>query len=110
MATAAGESAAPETRTRADSAIDAGAPGHEQQGKQTRLKRPRIDLDDAIARAQQAMKEAQKSVADARRQGRNERRKKQRLLKKASGLSADDLERIAVLKRCGLHSKDGDGD
>ena len=48
------------------------------------------------------MKAAQKEVAEARRQARNERRKKQRLIKKAANLSAEDLERIAVLKRCGL--------
>ena len=48
------------------------------------------------------MKSAQKDMAEARRQGRNERRKKQRLVKKAAHLSPEDLERIAVLKRCGL--------
>lgn len=41
-------------------------------------------------------------MADARRNARNEKRKKQRLMKKASSLTAEDLERIAVLKRCGL--------
>ena len=50
------------------------------------------------------MKAAQKSVAEARKIGRNERRKKQRLFTKAIGLSAEDLERIAVLKRCGLQN------
>ena len=77
------------------------APAENSQ-KKNRTKRPRIDLDDSISKAKQAMKAAQKSVAEARKVGRNERRKKQRLLKKAIGLSADDLERIAVLKRCGL--------
>lgn len=77
------------------------APTRDGPGKK-RPKRPRIDLDDSISKAKQAMKAAQKSVAEARKVGRNERRKKQRLLKKAIGLSADDLERIAVLKRCGL--------
>ena len=32
----------------------------------------------------------------------NDRRKKQRLIKKTAGLSSQDLERIAVMKRCGL--------
>ena len=68
-----------------------------------RAKRPRIDYDDSIAKARAAMVKAQKDVADARRVARNERRKKQRLVKKAAALSPDDLERIAVLKRCGLH-------
>ena len=67
-----------------------------------RAKRPRIDLDDSIAQAKAAMQKAQKEVAEARRLARNGRRKKQRLVKKAGNLSADDLERIAVLKRCGL--------
>ena len=67
-----------------------------------RAKRPRIDYDDSIAQARAAMVKAQKDVADARRVARNERRKKQRLVRKAAALSADDLERIAVLKRCGL--------
>jgi hypothetical protein len=70
--------------------------------KKTRTKRPRIDLDESIEQARAAMQAAQKRVAEARRVARNERRKKQRLLKKAVSLSPDDLERIAVLKRCGL--------
>ena len=90
----------------APASADAAAPAADapaQHGqKKERTKRPRIDLDDSISKAKQAMKAAQKSVAEARKVGRNERRKKQRLLKKAIGLSADDLERIAVLKRCGL--------
>ena len=90
----------------APASADAAAPAADapaQHGqKKERTKRPRIDLDDSISKAKQAMKEAQKSVAEARKVGRNERRKKQRLMKKAIGLSADDLERIAVLKRCGL--------
>ena len=47
------------------------------------------------------MKAAQKKVQEAKTQAKNERRKKQRLLKKAASLNAEDLERIAVLKRCG---------
>ena len=68
----------------------------------TRSARPRIDLDESIAQARQAMKTAQKEVAQARREARNERRKKQRLIKKAANLIPEDLERIAMLKRCGL--------
>ena len=71
-------------------------------GTTKRAKKPRIDLDDSIAAARAAMQKAQKEAAEARRLARNERRKKQRLVKKASTLSADDLERVAVLKRCGL--------
>ena len=67
-----------------------------------RKARPRIDLDDAIARAQQSFKEAAKCMAKARADARNEKRKKARLFKKAAQLSAMDLERIAVLKRSGM--------
>ena len=93
--------AAPTTPASPD-ATAAAAEAPAENGQKKRTKRPRIDLDDSISKAKQAMKAAQKSVAEARKIGRNERRKKQRLLKKAIGLSADDLERIAVLKRCGL--------
>ena len=64
--------------------------------------RERIDIDTNIARARAEMKAAQKAVAKARAAAKQEKRKKTRLLKKASNLSASDLERIAVLKRTGL--------
>ena len=54
-----------------------------------------MDLSVDIAKAQKLLKET-KTLQ------RNERRKKQRLIKKAAGLSSNDLERIAVIKRCGL--------
>lgn len=63
---------------------------------------PKIDIDEAIARHLAQVKEAAKLVHQARKHARNERRKKQRLMKKASSLTPEDLERIAVLKRCGL--------
>ena len=34
--------------------------------------------------------------------------KKQRLVRKASNLNVEDLERIAVLKRCGMYEEDGE--
>ena len=71
-----------------------------------RAKRPAIDLDAAIQDAAAAMKAAQKKVNEAKAQAKNERRKKQRLLKKAASLNAEDLERIAVLKRCGWAQAD----
>ena len=67
-----------------------------------RRPRPTIDLDEFIKEAAKAMKSAQKRVSACRAAARNERRKKQRLLKKAAALTAGDLERIATLKRCGL--------
>ena len=67
-----------------------------------RKARPRIDLDDAIAAAQQSFRQAAKCMAKARADARNEKRKKARLFKKAAQLSPMDLERIAILKRSGM--------
>ena len=67
-----------------------------------RRKLSAIDLDDHIRSAQTAMKNARFDVALAKNNAKNERRKKQRLMKRASGLSPEDLERMAILKRCGL--------
>ena len=47
-------------------------------------------------------------VNEARRAARNERRRKSRLMKKAATLTPEDLERIAVLKRCGLYNPTGE--
>ena len=85
-----------------DGVVAAGAPLSGKADAKARAKRPRIDLDDSIAQARAAMTKAMKDVQEARRVARNERRKKQRLVKKAGILSAEDLERIAVLKRCGF--------
>ena len=72
------------------------------KAKKTKTKRvkPVIDLDDHIRKAQDAIKLARKQVQQARVQAKLEKRKKQRLLRKASNLNVEDLERIAVLKRC----------
>ena len=67
-----------------------------------RRQKPVIDLDDHIRKAQEAIKVARKQVQQARVQAKLEKRKKQRLVRKASNLNVEDLERIAVLKRCGL--------
>ena len=76
-------------------------PDGSRPAKSKRARKPAIDLDSAIRDAAAAMKAAQKKVQEAKTQAKNERRKKQRLLKKAASLNAEDLERIAVLKRCG---------
>jgi len=68
----------------------------------TKRARPMIDLDEHIRKAQDAIKQARKQVQTARMQAKLEKRKKQRLMRKASALNVEDLERIAVLKRCGL--------
>jgi len=60
-----------------------------------------IDLDDKIRDAKAAAKAAAKSLAQARSQARVERKRRAQLVRKAGQLSAQDLERIAVLKRTG---------
>jgi len=67
---------------------------------------PRLDLDDSIAAAREAIKQAKKDMMEARRVNKNEKRKKKRLLRKAAQLSSEDLERIAVLKRSGWDTGD----
>ena len=69
-----------------------------------RARAPRIDIDAAILKHMDEIKRASKLVNDARRAARNERRRKSRLMKKAATLTPEDLERIAVLKRCGLYN------
>jgi hypothetical protein len=76
--------------------------GSASTGIRKREKRPHIDYDAKIAEASAVIKNMTRAVAAAKSAQRNERRKKQRLLKKAACLSPEDLERIAVLKRCGL--------
>ena len=74
----------------------------DEAGRRKRPKTPKIDIDALIAQHMANMKNAKKLEAEAKKMVRNEKRKKQRLMKKASSLTPDDLERIAVLKRCGL--------
>jgi hypothetical protein len=66
---------------------------------------PRLDLDESIAAAREAIKQAKKDMMEACRVSKNENGKK-RFLRKAAQLSSEDLERIAILKRCGLETKD----
>ena len=78
------------------------APQQKLPPKSKRRAKPALDLDEHIRAAQEAMKTARKQVAYARAQAKLEKRKKQRLVRKASSLNVEDLERIAVLKRCAL--------
>ena len=68
------------------------------------LNRPTIDLDSSIEAAKQAARDASKALALARSEARANRKRRARLLNKAATLSAEDLERIAVLKRTGRHA------
>ena len=88
------------------------------KAKTKRVPKPKIDLDDEIRQANSLAEMSRKMLSAARASSRNNRKAKQRLVKKASKLSPADLERIAVLKRCGLyeeqeedgHAESGDGD
>jgi hypothetical protein len=62
----------------------------------------RIDIDERIDEARATVKAAAKAMGAARAVARLERKKKIRLTRKAAQLSAEDLDRIAVLKRTGL--------
>ena len=68
------------------------------------LNRPTIDLDGTIEAAKQAARDAAKALTLARSEARANRKRRARLLSKAATLSAEDLERIAVLKRTGRHA------
>ena len=65
--------------------------------KRKRLARPKIDIDAKITDLSVDIAKAQKLLKETKTLQRNERRKKQRLIKKAAGLSSNDLERIAVI-------------
>ena len=70
--------------------------------KRKRAPRPKIDIDAKITDLSVDIAKAQKLLKETKTLQRNERRKKQRLVKKAAGLSSMDLDRIAVIKRCGM--------
>ena len=72
--------------------------------------RPKIDLDEEIRRANDLAAMSRKMLQAAKNVSRNNRKAKQRLIKKAGKLSPEDLERIAVLKRCGLYEEEGDAE
>ena len=79
-----------------------GAPSEACSRKRKRVERPEIDLDNNIREAKATIQRAQAALSQARQQAKADRRKKARLIRKACHLSPADLERIAVLKRCGL--------
>jgi hypothetical protein len=68
--------------------------------------RPKIDLDEEIRRANDLAAMSRKMLSVAKQTSKNNRKAKQRLIKKAGKLSPEDLERIAVLKRCGLFQEE----
>ena len=76
--------------------------------KRGRPVRPRIDLDEQIAHANKLAEVSRKMLVAAKSAQKAQRKQKQRLIRKAGKLSAEDLERMAVLKRCGLYADDGE--
>ena len=90
--------------TRAKPASQAEGDAPAESGRQTRkrVERPEIDLDANIRDARATIQRAQAALSQARQQAKADRRKKARLIRKACHLSPADLERIAVLKRCGF--------
>ena len=73
------------------------------RGRPKAANRPRIDLDEEISEANRLAEVSRKMLQAAKSVQKNNRRTKQRLVRKAGKLSAEDLERMAVLKRCGLY-------
>jgi hypothetical protein len=71
-------------------------------GQRTRKRKARIDIDDEIEEANRISDMLKKVQKRAKTMQRSSKKAKQRLVVKASKLRAEDLERIAVLKRCGL--------
>ena len=63
---------------------------------------PKMDFDDDIQQANLLADAFKKMYKASKAQARNVIRSKQRVNKKAKGLSVQDIMRIAVLKRCGL--------
>ena len=75
------------------------------RGRAKAVARPQIDLDKEIEEANTLATMSRKLMVAARSIERNNKKCKSRLIRKAGKLSAEDLERIAVLKRCGLYSE-----
>ena len=72
------------------------------RGRHRNEDRPRIDIDDEIESANELSTLMKKFAHAAKMSQRNSVRCKARLVKKCGKLSVQDLERLAVLKRCGL--------
>ena len=93
MAAAAGAASA--------QAAVAGAPGMPDKVARptaVRRKQGKIDYDNNIARKKVEMKDLSRELRRTKADSRNEKRKKQRLVRKAAQLTIQDLHRIAALK------------
>ena len=67
-----------------------------------RRKQGKIDYDFHIARQKLKMKDLSRELKKTKADSRNEKRKKQRLVRKAAQLTIVDLHRIAALKKAGI--------
>jgi len=72
------------------------------RGRKRDVDRPRIDIDDDIESANDLSIMMKKIAHAAKLSQRKSVRCKARLVKKCAKMSVQDLERLAVLKRCGL--------
>ena len=79
----------------APQAASAASPAAAKASPQSKkASRPKIDLDDEIRRANDLAAMSRKMLQAAKNVSRNNRKAKQRLIKKAGKLSPEDLERI----------------
>ena len=93
MAAAAAEVAKP---------VVPGTPEKVDRPVTVRRKQGKIDYDANIARKKEEMKDLCRGLKHAKADSRNEKRKKQRLVRKAAQLTIQDLHRIAALKQAGI--------
>ena len=94
---------APETALVACASVKAPAKGKvESKAKQLTRMRSRIDLDDDVEQAKQEAKDAKKQLRKKMTDAKLARKRKMRLVTKASKLPSEDLYRIALYKRVNL--------
>ena len=91
-------------------ALEAAPKAKARGGRPKAASRPKIDIDLEIIEANRLAQVTKRMMQAAKAAQRNSQRSKQRLVRKAGKLSAADLERIAVLKRCGLFVADEESD
>jgi len=93
---AAGSAAAPAA------AFTPGTPEKVPRAPGDRRKKGKIDYDHHIEMKKLEMKELGRVLKKTKADSRNEKRKKQRLVRKAASLTVTDLHRIAALKKAGI--------
>ena len=79
-----------------------GSPAEIPRPAAVRRKKGKIDYDANIAQKKEQMKVLSRELSKTKADSRNEQRKKQRLVRKASQLTLADLYRIAALKSAGM--------